>query len=119
MEKCQEVFNGLKERFCSAPILKHFNPELETILETDASDYMVSGIFSQRHVNSDGKSNLHPVAFLSEKISPAECNYGIGATHTKDQAGHVFSYNSAFRYLFEANLVPKEPSRGGLRYHLL
>ena len=26
----------------------------------------------------DGKTVLHPVAFLSEKMSPTECNYGIG-----------------------------------------
>ena len=36
--RCQEVFDELKVRFCSAPILKHFDPTLETILEPDASD---------------------------------------------------------------------------------
>ena len=79
--RCQEVFDELKARFCSAPVLKHFDPTLETILETDASDYVVSGILSQRHpdpANPDGRGTLHPVAFLSEKMSPAECNYGIG-----------------------------------------
>ena len=45
----QEVFKELKARFCRAPILKHFDPALETILERDASDYVVSGILSQRH----------------------------------------------------------------------
>ena len=44
--RSQEVFNELKARFCFAPILKHFNPALHTILETDASDYVVSGILS-------------------------------------------------------------------------
>ena len=73
------MFEELKSRFCSAPILKHFNPTLETILETDASDYVVSGILSQRHPDPlTGDSILHPVAFLSEKMTPAECNYGIG-----------------------------------------
>ena len=33
---CQQVFDELKSRFCSAPVLKHFDPTLETILETDA-----------------------------------------------------------------------------------
>ena len=76
---CDNVFQKLKTKFCTATILKHFDPELETILETDASDYVVSGIVSQRHLNPvSGKLTLHPVAFLSEKISPAECNYGIG-----------------------------------------
>ena len=78
---CQEVFNELKARFCSASILKHLDPTLKTILATDASDYAVSGILFQRHLDPakpDCRCTLHPVAFLSEKISPAECNYGIG-----------------------------------------
>ena len=78
---CQQVFNELKSRFCSAPVLKHFDQTLETILETDASDYVVSGILSQRHpdpAKPESRGALHPVAFLFEKMSPAECNYGIG-----------------------------------------
>ena len=79
--RCQEVFDELKARFCSAPVLKHFDPTLETILETVASDYVVSGILSQRHpdpTKPESRGTLHPVAFLSEKMSSAECNYGIG-----------------------------------------
>ena len=67
----------LKERFCGAPILKHFDPNLETILETDLSDYVVSGILSQKYLENN-KLVLHTVAYLSEKMSPAEGNYGIG-----------------------------------------
>ena len=76
-EDCQRVFEELKECFCTAPILKHFDPTLETILETDASDYVVLGILSQKHMEN-GKLILHPVAYLSEKMTPAEYNYGIG-----------------------------------------
>ena len=74
---CQMVFDQLKESFCTAPILKHFDPTLETILETDISDYVVSGILRQKHVEN-GKPVLHPVTCLSDKMSPAECNYCIG-----------------------------------------
>ena len=73
------MFNQLKTAFTSVLILYHFDPELETILECDTSDYVVSGILSQKHCNpGTGKTTLHPVAFMSEKMSPAECNYGIG-----------------------------------------
>ena len=78
---CQVVSYELKTRFCSTPILKHFDPAFETILETDASDYVILGILSQRHLKpTKPKScgNLYPVTFLSEKMTPAECNYGIG-----------------------------------------
>ena len=47
--QCPQVFDELKSRFCSAPVLKHFDPTLKTILGTDASDYVVSGILSQRY----------------------------------------------------------------------
>ena len=71
------MFGELKNKFYTAQILKHFDPELETILETDNSDYVISGILSQRYYIF-GKSTLHLVAFLSQNMSLAECNYGIG-----------------------------------------
>ena len=43
----QSAFDQLKERFCMALILKHFDPNIETTLETDAFDYAVSGILGQ------------------------------------------------------------------------
>ena len=58
---CQEAFKLLKDAFLSAPVLHHFNPSLPPIVETDASDYAVAGIFSLRADNS----NIHPVAFYS------------------------------------------------------
>ena len=77
--ECEKVFNQLKTAFTTAPVLRHFDPDLETILECDTSDYVISGILSQKHPNPDtGKMTLHPIAFISEKMSPAECNYGIG-----------------------------------------
>ena len=75
------MFDELKARLCSSPILKHFDPNLETILERDASNYVVLGILSQQHPDPAKPANrgtLYPVEFLSEKMSPAEYNYGIG-----------------------------------------
>lgn len=72
-QECSAAFDYLKHCFTTAPILCHFDPEKEIIVETDASDYVSAGILSQ--YNSDGV--LHPVAFFSQKHSPAECNYEI------------------------------------------
>lgn len=72
-EECQKAFDGLKQAFTTAPVLIHFDPEKECVVETDASDYVSAGILSQH--GDDG--NLHPVAFYSKKFSPAECNYEI------------------------------------------
>ena len=63
----------LKRAFTTAPVLAHFDPNKEILVETDASDYVSAGILSQR----DKEGVLHPVAFFSRKHSPAECNYEI------------------------------------------
>ena len=69
----KKAFQKLKDDITSEPILLHFEPDKECVVETDASDYVSAGILSQ--VADDGL--LHPVAFLSKKHSPAECNYDI------------------------------------------
>ena len=56
-----------------APILAHYKQGLRTIVETDSSDYVSSGVFFQ--LGKDGL--LHPVAFFSKNPNPAECNYKI------------------------------------------
>jgi hypothetical protein len=53
-----------------APILRHYDPDLKTILETEALDGVVAGVLSQLH--PDGA--WHPVAAFSKAIAPAEYN---------------------------------------------
>jgi len=67
------AFERLKAEFIKQPILAHFDPDLQIVLETDASDYVAAGVLSQW--GKDGL--LHPVAFYSSKHTPAECNYEI------------------------------------------
>lgn len=68
-----EAFETLKSSFMTAPVLQHFDPDKETWVETDASDYVVAAVLSQK----DTQGILRPVAFLSRKMSPQECNYEI------------------------------------------
>lgn len=75
--ECEKAFVTLKDLFCSSPILKHFDHTLETVIETDASDKVISGVMSQYHSTSDGRK-LFPVAYFSSKMDPAQCNYGVG-----------------------------------------
>ena len=74
-EAAQKTFEDLKRRFCSAPILTLPDLSKPFVVEVDASDSGVGGILSQRAVE-DGK--LHPCAFFSRALSPAEQNYGVG-----------------------------------------
>lgn len=71
-DKCQQVFEELKKRLTDAPILRHYHPDLETKLETDASDGVVAGVLSQKHGDL-----WHPVAYYSKSMSNAERNYEI------------------------------------------
>ena len=54
-------------------MLAHYDSLLEMWVETDASDFVVAGVLSQKH----GNGVLKPVAYFSKKMTPAECNYMI------------------------------------------
>ncbi len=41
------AFKALKKAFTNQPILHHFNPDLETWIESDASDLVVAAVLSQ------------------------------------------------------------------------
>ena len=69
----QEAFDAIKNRFCSEPILKVYDPELPTHIKVDASGFAVGEILSQKH--KDGL--WHPVAYRSESMSKEEHNYEI------------------------------------------
>ena len=70
--ECQEAFEDLKRAFTTAPVSAHYDSSLETWVETNASDFVVAGVLSQKHGEV-----LKPVAYFSKKMTPAECNYMI------------------------------------------
>ena len=67
------AFRALQQAFTSAPILRHFQPELPLTIEADASDFAMGCILSQTTPTGD----LHPICFYSRKFTPAELNYPI------------------------------------------
>ncbi|KAL2078839.1 hypothetical protein ACEWY4_024583 [Coilia grayii] len=70
-----EAFCHLKDRFTSAPILQVPDPERQFVVEVDASDIGVGAVLSQQHPEDN---KLHPCAYFSRRLSPAEHNYDIG-----------------------------------------
>ncbi len=72
---CESSFQKLKTSFTSAPILMLPDTSRQFIVEVDLSDVGIGAILSQR-AEKDGK--LHPCAYLSRKLSPAERNYDVG-----------------------------------------
>ena len=71
-DKQNSVFEELKRRFITAPILEHFYPDRETVVETDTSDFALGCVLSQFK-----EKRLHPIAFHSRKLNDAERNYEI------------------------------------------
>jgi hypothetical protein len=87
----EKSFTELKTRFTTAPILKHFDPQRPVIIETDASDFALGAVLSQR----DDENRLHPVAFHSRRFQPAEINYEI---HDKEHLAIVDAFKHWRRY---------------------
>ena len=69
----QESFERIKQAFTSATIVQHPDLDQPFWVETDASDFAIGAVLSQK--NEQGK--LHPIAFYSRQLLPAERNYEI------------------------------------------
>jgi len=85
------AFEELKQIFTTAPILAHFDAQKPVIIETDASDFAIGAVLSQR----DDEGRLHPVAFHSRKFQPAEINYEV---HDKELLAVVDAFKHWKRY---------------------
>ncbi|KAI2645968.1 Transposon Tf2-8 polyprotein [Labeo rohita] len=70
-----EAFQHIKKLFSTAPLLHHPDPNLPFTVEADASTTGVGAVLSQAVGDS---TVLHPCAFFSRKLSPAEQNYDVG-----------------------------------------
>ncbi|XP_059367578.1 uncharacterized protein LOC132106012 [Carassius carassius] len=79
-----EAFNNLKEAFTTAPLLVHPDTNRPFIVEVNASTTGVGEVLSQQQGNP---SRLHPCAFFSRKLNPAEANYDIGICELQALAG--------------------------------
>ena len=72
---CEESFLALKSAVTSGPVLRHPDPSLPFTVESDASDFAIGAVLSQPAL--DNPAILHPVAFFSRKLEPAERNYDV------------------------------------------
>jgi len=93
--KQDQAFTELKRRFVTAPILKHFYPDRDMVMETDASDFALACVLSQFK-----DKRLHPVAFHSRKLNPAERNYQI---HDKGLLAILEAFKEWNHYLVGAD----------------
>lgn len=66
----EEFFAKLEKILTSAPILQHPDFSLRFFVTSDASNFAIGGVFSQRHGDAD-----LPVAFPSRVLTATEVNY--------------------------------------------
>lgn len=77
-----DAFEKLKSIFATKPVLAQWDPERDTIVETDCSGFALGGCLSQK----DQTGCLRPVAYYSRRLSSAEVNYPI---HDKEMLAIV------------------------------
>ncbi|KAK3519811.1 hypothetical protein QTP70_006485 [Hemibagrus guttatus] len=122
-----EAFRKLKATFCTAPTLVHADPTRLFIVEVDASVLGVGAVLSQRRGETPV---LHPCAYFSKKLSPAEQNYDIGNCellaiklaleewrHWQEGANHPFEVitdHKNLQYLREAKCLNPRQARWAL-----
>jgi hypothetical protein len=80
----QTAFDMLKDICASKPILRSPDWTKKFILETDASGYALGAVILQEF--EDG---IHPIAFHSRSLQPAERNYDA---HDKELATVIFGF---------------------------
>ena len=97
---CQDVFDQLKQRLTTAPILVYPDFVQGFMLETDASIRGLGAVLSQRR----GDNQLHHVAFASRALSAAEKNYSITELETLAVVWAIQHYH-AYLYGNEVTVI--------------
>ena len=72
-DECEEAFRTLIDIVTKHPVLKVADPTKSYILHTDASDLGLGAVLMQE----DDDGHLHPIAFASKLLNPAQRNYTV------------------------------------------
>ncbi|KAK1797203.1 hypothetical protein P4O66_008285 [Electrophorus voltai] len=125
--KAQQAFDELKCCLIKAPILQLPDAELPFVVEVDTSEVGDGAVLSQQ---SGEDKKLHPCAYFSQHLSPAERNYDVGNRellavklvleewrHWLEGAKHVFlvwTDHKNLAYIQQAKRLNRRQARWGL-----
>lgn len=104
---CEEAFQTLKEKLCTAPILAYPKPGLKYILDTDASDVGISAVLSQVQ---DGKERV--ISYGSKRLSKEQERYSV----TRRELLAVIYFVEKFRHFLLGNRFTLRTDHGSLRW---
>jgi len=96
--KCRKAIKTLKQAFTSAPILMHWVPDAQLVVETDALDYALTAILSIMTKDNE----IHPIAFHSWTFFASELNYDI---HNKELLV-IFEAFKIWQHYLEGSVSP-------------
>jgi len=91
MDECNHAVLELKRICTSYPVLRTPDWMKQFVMETDASGYTLGVVIAQEF-----KDGIHPIAFHSRSLLPAEKNYNA---HDKELAAVIFGFKCG-RLLF-------------------
>lgn len=105
-EGAAQAFRKLREAFTTAPILRHFDPELPIRVESDASGSAIAANMFQpaslENADRATSKHWHPVAFWSRKMSPQESRYEV---HDQELLAIVMAFKE-WRHYLEGSRFP-------------
>ena len=97
LESYKLAFVALKETFMSAPVLVHWVPDAQIVVETDTSNYALRAILSIYSADS----NIYLLAFYFCTFSAPELNYNI---HDKELLTIFEAFKVWWHYLESPHL---------------
>ena len=71
--ECQQAFEQLRDALTKSPVLRTADPTKDYYLHTDASDFALGATLMQK----DEDGNVHPIAYASKLLNPAQRNYSV------------------------------------------
>jgi hypothetical protein len=114
-KEAARAFEELKTAFTTAPILRHFDPVLRIMVETDASGFALAGIISQLF-GEGADARWHPIAFYSKKMSEVECRY---ETHDSELLAIVLAFRIWRHYLaYARRVIVVKTDHNNLKYFM-
>jgi len=106
-EEQEEAWATLKQKLVSAPVLAYPDPEIDFILDTDASGYGIGAVLSQVQ---DGQERV--VAYASRSLSKEERRYCV----TRRELLAVVFFMKHFRHYLYGRQFTVRTDHGALRW---
>ena len=103
MDKCQKLFNNLRELLTKYPILQYPDPNKDYTLLTDASKFGYTGVLTQEY-EDNGIKKYHPVCNVSGLFRGSQLNW---ATLTKEAYAIYMSVRKLTFYIMGHNVKVK------------